>query len=92
MVNNTPNTFQKIMSVCILIIDYSITYPISIFLLSTYTASKHRYPEKAQPMTTIELSLPDELVTHLDDVGSKLDYESRDEFTLAALKRFLDRY
>ena len=80
------------MSVCILIIDYSITYPISIFLLSAYAASKHGNPEKAQPMTKIELSLPDELVTHLDDVGSKLDYESRDEFTLAALKRFLDRY
>jgi hypothetical protein len=80
------------MSVYISIIDYSITYPISIFLLSTYTASKHSNPEKAQPMTKIELSLPDELVTHLDDVRSKLDYKSRDEFMLAALKRLLDRY
>jgi metal-responsive CopG/Arc/MetJ family transcriptional regulator len=43
-------------------------------------------------MTKIELSLPDDLVTHLDDVRSKLDYKSRDEFTLAALKRLLDRY
>jgi len=43
-------------------------------------------------MTKIELSLPDELVTRLDDVRSKLDYKSRDEFTLVALKRLLDRY
>jgi len=36
--------------------------------------------------------IPDELILNIDDIKEQIDYKTREDFIVAAIKRFLDIY
>ena len=38
------------------------------------------------------IEIPDELILNIDDIKEQIDYKTREDFIIAAIKRFLDIY
>ena len=38
------------------------------------------------------IEIPDELILNIDDIKEQIDYKTREDFIVAAIKRFLDIY
>ncbi len=38
------------------------------------------------------IEIPDELMLNIDDIKEQIDYKTREDFIVAAIKRFLDIY
>jgi metal-responsive CopG/Arc/MetJ family transcriptional regulator len=43
-------------------------------------------------MVKIVIEIPDELILNIDDIKEQIDYKTREDFIIAAIKRFLDIY
>jgi metal-responsive CopG/Arc/MetJ family transcriptional regulator len=38
------------------------------------------------------IEIPDELILNIDDIKEQIDYKTREDFIIAAIKRYLDIY
>jgi metal-responsive CopG/Arc/MetJ family transcriptional regulator len=38
------------------------------------------------------IEIPDELILNIDDIKEQIDYKTREDFIVAAIKRYLDIY
>jgi metal-responsive CopG/Arc/MetJ family transcriptional regulator len=43
-------------------------------------------------MVKVIVEIPDELILNIDDIKEQIDYKTREDFIVAAIKRFLDIY
>jgi len=54
----------------------------------------HDYPHPRRTLKMVKeiVDIPDELIINIDDIKEQIDYKTREDFIVAAIKRFLDIY
>lgn len=54
----------------------------------------HDYPHPRRTLKMVKeiVDIPDELILNIDDIKEQIDYKTREDFIVAAIKRFLDIY
>jgi len=59
-----------------------------------YVVITHDYPHPRRTLKMVKeiVDIPDELILNIDDIKEQIDYKTREDFIVAAIKRFLDIY